>query len=122
MFHIPELWNKFKYKERFPDAKELRRYLNYASNTLDLKKDTYFHSKVIHAQFDKATGRWTVNTNAGHTTTAKYLVMCVGLLHIPGTGDFKGAMYHSPNWPEGDSVKGTKVALISTGATAVQIN
>ncbi|KIW78293.1 hypothetical protein Z517_08128 [Fonsecaea pedrosoi CBS 271.37] len=107
-FHIPEPWNKFKYKERFPDAKELRRHLNYASDTLELKKDIYFHSKVIHAQFDKATGRWTVKTNAGHTATAKYLAMCVGLLHIPGTGDFKGAMYHSPNWPEGGSVKGKK--------------
>ncbi|OAL30100.1 hypothetical protein AYO20_08903 [Fonsecaea nubica] len=127
MFHIPELWNKFKYKERFPDAKELRRYLNYASDTLELKKDVYFHSKVIHAQFNKATGRWTVKTNAGHTATAKYLVMCVGLLHnsytpdIAGMGDFRGDIYHSSNWPKDYSVKGKKVALIGAGATAVQI-
>ena len=124
---IPEVYNTWNFSKRFPDHFELRRYMAHVDKVLDLKKDIQFNARVNSATFDTEKGRWTVTTEAGHTATCKYLMLCCGVLHrryIPdfaGLSDYKGEIHHSGFWPEGLDVKGKKVALIGAGATAVQI-
>jgi cation diffusion facilitator CzcD-associated flavoprotein CzcO len=125
--NIPEVWRTWNFSCRFPDHKELRKYVDHVDKTLNLRKDVIFDARVVDAQYNVEQGRWTVKTVAGHVATSKYLILASGLLHrrhypeFPGLKDFKGAVHHSGFWPEDMSVKGRRVAVIGAGATSVQI-
>lgn len=124
---IPEVWRHWNFSERFPDHTELRNYMAHIDKVLHLRKDTYFNSQVVSAQYDKDQARWTIRTVGGHVATGKYIILATGLLHkshvpdFPGLSNYQGEVYHSGSWPEGLDVKGKKVAVIGTGATSVQI-
>ncbi|KAF2108347.1 hypothetical protein BDV96DRAFT_504619 [Lophiotrema nucula] len=125
--NIPEVYNTFSFSQRFPDHRELRKYMAHVDKTLDLRKDVDFNSKVNSATWDARKGQWNVTTENGLAGRAKYLVLASGLLHerftpdFPGVKDYKGVIHHSRAWPEDTSVKGKKVAVIGAGATSVQI-
>lgn len=112
--NIPEVYKTWTFTERFPDHSELRKYMAHIDKTLALSKDTYFNARVNDATWDEQAGRWTVKTLQGHVATAKYLLMCTGLLHrtftpdFPGLQDYKGELYHSGAWNENYSAKGKK--------------
>lgn len=99
----------------------------HVDKILDLRKDVYFHARVVDAAWDLKTNRWTVKTAAGHVARAKYLMLATGLLHrtytpeFPGLQNYKGEIYHSGAWPKNFSGKGKRLGLIGAGATAVQI-
>jgi cation diffusion facilitator CzcD-associated flavoprotein CzcO len=87
-------------------------------------------------RWDEAAARWTVSTNRGDALKARFVVMANGPLHrpklpgIPGVEGFKGHSFHTSRWDYGytggDSnggltgLKDKRVAIIGTGATAVQ--
>lgn len=125
--NIPEVYKTWNFSQRFPDHKELRRYMAHIDTTLDLRKDVEFEARVIDASYNKEDGRWTVKTATGSVAIGKYLILATGLLHrrhypdFPGLNEFKGEVHHSGFWPEDLSVKGKKVAVIGAGATSVQI-
>lgn len=125
--NIPEVYKTWTFKERFPDHRELRAYFEHADKVLELRKDTYFNARVVEGSWDDEIGEWTVKTQAGHVAKARFLLLCSGLLHqrhipdFPGLKDYKGQLFHSSFYPEDLDVKGKKVALVGTGATAVQI-
>jgi cation diffusion facilitator CzcD-associated flavoprotein CzcO len=125
--NIPEVYEKWNFSQRFSDHAELRQYFKHIDKTLDLRKDVTFKARVNDASWDQSNHQWTVKTLQGHTATAKYLVLCTGLLHrtytpdFPGLSEYKGEVYHSGAWPEDYSGKGKKIAIIGAGATAVQI-
>jgi len=125
--NIPEVYKNYVFKERFPNHVEIREYVAHLDKVLDLRKDTVFNAFVNDCSWNNDTGRWTVKTEQGHTATAKYLILCSGLLHrrhypeFPDLDKYQGAIHHSGFWPEDLSTKGKKVAIIGAGATAVQI-
>lgn len=125
--NIPEVYRTWRFSERFPDHRELRKYMSHIDKTLDLSRDTYFNARVNDASWDESTGKWTVKTLQGHKATAKYLLLCTGLLHrtftpdFPGVEKYKGEIYHSGAWNENFVAEGKKIGLIGAGATAVQI-
>lgn len=125
--NIPEVYNTWTFKERFPDHRELRKYFDHANKVLDLEKDTYFNARVVDCAWDDEAGEWTVKTQQGHVAKARFLLLCSGLLHqrhipdFPGLKDYKGQIFHSSFCPEDLDVKGKRVGLVGTGATAVQI-
>lgn len=87
-----------------------------------------FNSHVTGAQFDKASARWTVETDDGRIAKAKYLLLATGFAakrHYPdwkSLDQFKGDIHHSSFWPDsGVPVKGKRVAVVGTGSTGVQI-
>jgi cation diffusion facilitator CzcD-associated flavoprotein CzcO len=77
------------------------------------------------ARWDEANALWHVATNAG-AITAGILVSAIGALHvpaypkIPGSETFAGSAFHSADWPAGLDLSGKRVAVIGTGASAVQ--
>ena len=80
------------------------------------------------AVFDEETNIWTLHTSDGDTTTARFVIAATGLLSapyfpdIPGRDDFQGESYHTGLWPkEPVDFKGKRVAMIGTGASAVQL-
>lgn len=125
-FSVPEVWRKWSFKERFPGGPELREYFDYVDEKLELSKDITFSANVVDADWDELTSRWTVKTEAGHVATCQHLICATGSsfkAHYPdfkGLSKFKGQLIHSTRWPEVAETKDKRVAIIGSGATAVQ--
>lgn len=125
--NIPEAYKSFDFTQRFPDHKELRRYMNHLDNVLELRKDVFFGAEVRGAEYDQDQGVWTIVTTKGLKATAKYLVLATGLLHrkycpdFPSFAKYKGQVYHSSSWPDDENLTKKRVAVIGAGATSVQI-
>jgi cation diffusion facilitator CzcD-associated flavoprotein CzcO len=122
-----QLWLDWEWSERYPEAPEIRSYLQHVADRFDLPKDIQFSTRVTAAAFDEETGRWRITTDAGETVTARYLISAVGSLSavntpkFPGIDSFAGDSYHTGHWPhEGVDFTGKRVGMIGTGASAVQ--
>ena len=83
-------------------------------------------TEVERADFDEATARWTLRTGAGERFEADALVLACGQLSrprwpaIPGTDEFRGHCFHSAEWDHDYDLTGKRVAVIGTGASAIQ--
>ncbi|MGI9520855.1 MAG: flavin-containing monooxygenase [Hyphomicrobiaceae bacterium] len=122
-----ELVRAWEWSERYPGHAEIRRYLNFVADKLDLKRDILFERKVTGAVYDDTEYRWHVATDQGEVFVAKYLITAVGCLstanipNIPGLPEFEGQWYHTGQWPhEGVDFEGKRVAQIGTGSTGIQ--
>ena len=108
-----------------------------AANTT-LYDNALFHTQVTDLAWDEARQLWIVRTDRGDAFTAKYVAMGTGPLHVaklpglPGIELFEGKSFHTSRWdygytggtPEGEPMTGLadkRVAVIGTGATAVQV-
>jgi cation diffusion facilitator CzcD-associated flavoprotein CzcO len=122
-----DLYLGWEWSERYPQQPEIMRYMNYAADKLDLKKDIAFNTKVTSASWDEAGNRWLLKTEAGEQYTCTYLITAIGCLSaanvpdVAGRDSFKGDWYHTGSWPhEGVDFSGKRVGLIGTGSTGVQ--
>ena len=81
---------------------------------------------VTRCAWDDDAGTWTVTAGDGRTWIADVLVVATGQLHQPvvpaieGREDFAGHTFHSARWDHGHDLTGRRVAVIGTGASAVQ--
>jgi len=122
--------------EKYSRAPEILRHSRAIGEKFDLYKGALFQTEVTEMRWDEETSRWTVSTNRGDALKARFVVMANGPLHrpklpgIPGVEGFKGHSFHTSRWDYaytgGDSnggltgLKDKRVAIIGTGATAVQ--
>lgn len=124
---IDKVWKTWKWKEKYPGQKELSAYLDHIDKTLSIRKDCYFRTEVISAEYDQKNCKWTVKSKDGKIAFSKYLIVSIGFAsksYIPswkGLDTFQGTIHHSSNWTEKVDVKGKRVAVIGTGSTGVQI-
>ncbi len=123
-----ELLDEWHWKERFSGQPENLRYLNHVADKFDLRKHMQFNCAVEAAHFDAAADLWRLKLGDGRELTCRFVVLAVGLLsaptlpRLPGLDSFKGRAFHTYYWPhEPVDIKGKKVAVIGTGATAIQI-
>jgi cation diffusion facilitator CzcD-associated flavoprotein CzcO len=123
-----ELQQEWDWLEHYSGQPENERYLNFVADKFDLKKDIQFHSHVTSAVYDARANRWEVQLESGQRMRSQFLVAAVGILsarYIPpfeGIDSFKGESYHTSRWPkEKVDFTGKRVAVIGTGATAVQL-
>lgn len=129
-----ELLQEWTWTQRFPEQEEIRRYLDFAADRLDLRADIRLSMRVTSAHFDESTDRWRVTaagTDAEHhvdEVDARYVVSAIGSLttanvpDIPGLDEFAGEWYHTGNWPhEGVDLTGRRVGVIGTGSTGTQL-
>jgi cation diffusion facilitator CzcD-associated flavoprotein CzcO len=117
------------WSETFPSQPELWDYLRRVVRKYHLGSYLRFGHEVTSARWDGARsdgGRWLVTTSQA-TFAARYLIAGVGALvepalpDIPGVDSFGGTVMHSARWDEGWRVAGRRVAVIGTGASAIQI-
>jgi cyclohexanone monooxygenase len=122
--------------EKYSRAPEILRHSRAIAEKFDLYRGALFQTEVTEMRWDEAAARWTVSTNRGDALKARFVVMANGPLHrpklpgIPGVEGFKGHSFHTSRWDYGytggDSnggltgLKDKRVAIIGTGATAVQ--
>ena len=122
--------------EKYTRAPEILKYCRMIGEKYDLYQDACFQTEVTALNWDDAASRWIISTNRGDAMKARFVIMANGPLHrpklpgIPGVETFKGHTFHTSRWdydytggdPMGGltGLKGKRVGIIGTGATAVQ--
>ncbi|KAH8896923.1 cyclopentanone monooxygenase [Thozetella sp. PMI_491] len=125
-FSVPQVWRKWNWTERFPSGDELKAYFAHVDQTLDLSKDITYSANVIDARYNESTAKWTVTTENGRTAVCTYLVCATGSCfkpHYPAFKDldaFQGQLIHSTRWPKVANTEDKRVAIVGSGATAIQ--
>ncbi len=122
-----EIYKEWEWSERYPGPKEIRSYLNFVAEKLNLRRNILFNTLVTKARFIESNNKWEVTTQEGDIYHATYLITGIGCIssanipNIPGLEDFKGKWYHTGNWPHEDvSFKNKRVGQIGTGSTGIQ--
>lgn len=111
---------------RYSGAGEIRKYLDRLAADHRLLERIRFGAEVTEAAFDEAAGSWTVRTAAGAEYAADILICAVGQLSrprlpdIPGRESFRGPSFHSAQWDHTVELAGRTVAVVGTGASAIQ--
>ena len=118
------------WKHWFARGPELKRYAEHVADTYDLRRHMEFGVRVEGARWDDDEQHWvvTVSTPDGsQTRTSAYLMTATGFLSQPrlpdieGVQDFAGTVIHTAQWDDTADLTGKRVAVIGTGATAVQL-
>jgi len=105
---------------------EIQRYLKACSEKYELGPYIRLNTRMRRAAWDAAAAVWRVTIADGATVTARVLVSAVGALHvpkypeIPGLEKFAGPAFHSTWWDGSVPLEGRRVAVIGTGASAIQ--
>lgn len=104
---------------------QIERYLDDTADRFGVTPHAQFNTEAQASSWDEAAGRWSVETNQG-TIRAKYVIACAGPMHeaafpdIPGVEKFAGDAFHTANWNHDVDLTGKRVAVIGTGASAIQ--
>jgi cation diffusion facilitator CzcD-associated flavoprotein CzcO len=122
-----ELLEEWHWAEHFSAQPETERYLNYVADKFDLRRDIQCGSHVNAAHYREETRSWDVILDDGRRYRTRLLITAIGVLSAPtmpsvaGVETFKGQSCHTAHWPkEPVNFEGKRVAVIGTGATAVQ--
>jgi cyclohexanone monooxygenase len=123
-------------KEKYSKAPEILAHSQAIGRHFDLYRNSCFQTEVTEVRWDDSIRRWIISTNRGDKMRARFVVMANGPLHrpklpgIPGVESFRGHSFHTSRWDyaytggssEGGLVglKGKRIGIIGTGATAVQ--
>ena len=123
--------------EKYAHAPEILEQCQRIGRQFGLYDHALFHTEVEDLSWDEAGHCWTIRTQRGDVFTAQFVGLGTGPLHvpklpgIPGIEAFKGHAFHTSRWdydytggdPKGAPLTGLadkRVAIIGTGATAVQ--
>jgi cation diffusion facilitator CzcD-associated flavoprotein CzcO len=123
-------------KEKYSFAPEILEHARRIGEHFGLYDRTCFQTQIRELRWDDAEGKWQISTDRGDRMKARYVVMSNGPLNrpklpgIPGLAQFRGHTFHTSRWDYaytgGDSSGGLtkladkRVAIIGTGATAIQ--
>ncbi|NIH78816.1 flavin-containing monooxygenase [Amycolatopsis viridis] len=110
----------------FSPQPEIWDYLRGVARKYDLYARTRFGQEMTGARWDPDEHCWHVTTRSGDTFSAQFLVNGVGALHLPQIPDlkgierFRGRTFHSAQWDHDYDLRGKRVAVVGTGASAIQ--
>ncbi|MER5773303.1 NAD(P)/FAD-dependent oxidoreductase [Streptomyces sp. NPDC002039] len=110
----------------FSGQPHIRAYLEQVADTFGLRPHIRLNSEVRLMRWDADELRWEIETSTGNLT-ADVVVSATGPLsdpkmpEIPGLAEFPGKVFHSARWDHDYDLRGKRVAMIGTGASAIQI-
>ncbi|MFI8034058.1 flavin-containing monooxygenase [Acinetobacter sp. ABJ_C3_5] len=105
---------------------EIRQYLEDVAHQFNIVPQIRLGTEVIEAQWDSVLNRWMISTADGKSYSAKFFVPATGFIgeakmpSFPGQEQFKGTMFHSGKWNHEYDLTGKRVAVIGSGASAIQ--
>lgn len=114
-------------------GEEILEYLDQAIDDSGIRDHIRFSHKITSAAWDSSVARWSVRCDNGAAFLCRFLFGCTGYyeadrghtIDFPGSGDFKGKIVHPQYWEresedfQRDGVRGKKVVVVGSGATAV---
>lgn len=111
----------------FAPGEELYHYTRRVASKYGIYPHIRFGVEVAQARFDTTTDLWVLRLSNGERLRCRHLVSaCGGLISpklpdIDGLDDFQGQIVHTARWPQDLDLRDKRVAVIGTGATAVQL-
>jgi cation diffusion facilitator CzcD-associated flavoprotein CzcO len=123
--------------KKFSDGWEIYSYCRKIAEKFEFADKALFHTQITSLRWDEDIKRWRVGTNRGDDIRARFVILACGVLNmpklpgIPGIDEFKGKMFHTARWDYGytggsyesptlDKLRDKRVAIVGTGATAIQ--
>jgi cation diffusion facilitator CzcD-associated flavoprotein CzcO len=110
----------------YGQASEIRSYIESCARKYGVLEHIRFVAEVTAAEFQKESGRWQIRLGDGAQIRARFLVAATGQLSLPaeprfpGLDDFPGNVFHSARWDHDYEITGKRVAVIGSGASAIQ--
>ncbi|HYW02316.1 MAG TPA: NAD(P)/FAD-dependent oxidoreductase [Gammaproteobacteria bacterium] len=115
-----------EWSRAYAEQPEIERYIRHCTDKHGLRPYIRFNTEIERAEFDDTRGLWTIRDRQGRRWTADIVVNACGGLSdpaypdIPGLGTFRGRMFHTARWDHDFELAGKRVALIGSGASAIQ--
>jgi cyclohexanone monooxygenase len=116
-----------RWSRTYAPGHELKAYAEHCVDKYGIRSRIRFNTKVPSAEFDDEHALWRVQTDPGGEVTARFLISASGVLTVPnlpdidGVDSFGGITMHTARWDHSQDLTGKRVAVIGTGASAVQV-
>ncbi|MSP24797.1 MAG: NAD(P)/FAD-dependent oxidoreductase [Myxococcales bacterium] len=117
---------KHDWSRHYAPQSEIRQYIEELADQLDLRRHVKLGWQLSEARWVPDQAHWQLRAADGRTLTAKLLVLAIGALSnparptFPGAELFRGVTMHSANWNHDYDFANKRVAVIGTGASAIQ--
>lgn len=116
----------YRWTRKYAQQDEIHGYIRHCADKFGVTPLVRFHQEVQSASYDDATSLWTVTTTAGEQYHTRALITAMGQLsrplipQLPGMETFTGESFHSANWRHDIDLTNKRVAVVGTGASAIQ--
>ena len=127
----------FMPSKKFADGAEIQAYIKQIAQRFGFHDRALFHTLVTALKWDDTLQRWHVETSRGDHFRARFVIMGCGVLNMPklpgieGIDRYQGKIFHTARWDYGytggsyenpvlDKLADKRVAILGTGATAIQ--
>jgi 4-hydroxyacetophenone monooxygenase len=121
---------RYPWRRFFSPRADIQDYLEQTAAAANLYPHIEFNTEIEQARWDSDNACWqvTVRSSTDESVVQGFAVVsAVGQLNLPsmpalqGMGDFEGPIFHSSDWPADLDLTGKRVAVVGTGASAMQI-
>jgi cation diffusion facilitator CzcD-associated flavoprotein CzcO len=115
-----------EWSRRFAPQDEIHAYLRRVATDFDVVRHVRFSTQVRSADFDEQAGHWRLHLADGGVHECDLVVAACGQLSRPavpplkGLDTFAGTVFHSAEWKYDHDMRGRRVAVVGTGASAIQ--
>ena len=119
-FETDYLWSN-----TFARGAEIQAYVRHCAEKYGVARHIKYGARALRSRFDDDT--WITELHDGSVLTSRYLIAATGLFgpprlpNIPGLDRFAGRAMHSAQWDQAYDLSAKRVAVIGTGASAVQL-
>jgi cation diffusion facilitator CzcD-associated flavoprotein CzcO len=119
--------NDYPWSREFASGAEIQSYVQHCAKKYGVTGHIRYGSRVRRCQFEPGRDSWVTQLDDGTVVTSSYLIAATGLLSqprlpaIPGLETFTGKAMHTARWDHDHDLTSKRVALIGTGASAVQV-
>jgi cation diffusion facilitator CzcD-associated flavoprotein CzcO len=111
----------------YAPGRELKQYAEHCVDSYDVRSRIRLNTKVVGAAFDDEEHLWRVTTADGEELSARFVVGATGVFTKPkppdiaGLPDYQGTVMHTSRWDHDQDLRGKRVAVVGTGASAIQV-
>ncbi len=116
----------YPWSRRFAPQAEILGYLRHCASKYDIRRHILFNTEVSAAEWQDQQHHWRIELSDGTHVTARALITATGQLNQPaypplqGIDAFHGRHFHSARWDHSVDLQGKTVAVVGTGASAIQ--